>query len=168
RSTHAVVIGAGGLGHIGIQVLKALTASTVTVLEKSEQAMQLARDLGADHTVQMSDDDTVTGEVDELTAGGAHVVFDFVGEQGAEKLAPRLLRDGGFHHVIGYGGAIELPTIEIISREISVIGDLVGTYNHLVELMALAADGRVSMTTTAHRLSHGPQAPAHPRARRHT
>ena len=127
--THAVVIGAGGLGHIGIQVLKALTASTVTVLEKSDQAMELARDLGADHTVQMTDDDTVAGEVDELTAGGAHVVFDFVGEQGAEKLAPRLLRDGGFHHVIGYGGTIELPTIEIISREISVIGDLVGTYN---------------------------------------
>ena len=156
--THAVVIGAGGLGHIGIQVLKALTASTVTVLEKSEQAMQLARDLGADHTVQMSDDDTVAGQIDELTAGGAHVVFDFVGEQGAEKLAPRLLRDGGFHHVIGYGGAIELPTIEIISREISVIGDLVGTYNDLVELMALAADGRVSMTTTAYRLSNGTQA----------
>src|SRR5690625_2617679 len=73
--THAVVIGAGGLGHIGIQVLKALTASTVTVLEKSEQAMELARDLGADHTVQMTDDETVTGTVDDLTAGGAQVVF---------------------------------------------------------------------------------------------
>src|SRR5699024_11239902 len=102
--------------------------------------------------------ETRTVTVHHRTAGGAQVVFDFVGEQGAEKLAPQLLRDGGFHHVIGYGGAIELPTIEIISREISVIGDLVGTYNDLVELMALAADGRVSMTTTAYRLSNGTQA----------
>src|SRR5699024_12332343 len=65
--THAVVIGAGGLGHIGIQVLKALTARTRTVLEKSEQAMQLARDRGAAHTVHMTEDDTVTVEVVGLT-----------------------------------------------------------------------------------------------------
>src|SRR5690625_7840869 len=88
--THAVVIGAGGLGHIGIQVLKALTASTVTVLEKSEQAMELARDLGADHTVQMTDDETVTGTVDDLTAGGAQVRSEErrVGEEGRRNRTP--------------------------------------------------------------------------------
>jgi NAD+-dependent secondary alcohol dehydrogenase Adh1 len=156
--TNAVVIGAGGLGHIGIQVLKALTATSITVIEKSDDALELARELGADNTIEMGDDDEVVAEVDEFTDGGAQVVFDFVGEGGAEKLSARLLRDGGFHHLIGYGGAIELPTIDMISREISVIGNLVGTYNDLVELMALAARGDVTMTTTTYPLSQANRA----------
>lgn len=156
--THAVVIGAGGLGHIGIQALKALTSTTITVLEKSSDALELATELGTDHAIKMGKDDDVVAEVQKLTDGGAQVVFDFVGEAGAEKLSPRLLRDGGFHHVIGYGGNIDLPTIDIISREISVIGNLVGTYNDLEELMALTARGSVSMTTTTYPLSQANQA----------
>src|SRR5690625_7338151 len=50
--THAVVIGAGGMGHIGIQVLMAMTARTVTVQEKREQTKELASDLSEDHTMQ--------------------------------------------------------------------------------------------------------------------
>src|SRR5699024_2152055 len=56
--THAVVIGAGGLGHIGIQTLAALTAAEVTVLDQSEEALELAKSIGADHTV-------VTGSSDQ-------------------------------------------------------------------------------------------------------
>lgn len=49
--------------------------------------------------------------------------------------------------MIGYGGSVELPTIDVISREISVVGNLVGTYTDLVELMALAASGHVTLHT---------------------
>jgi NAD+-dependent secondary alcohol dehydrogenase Adh1 len=54
--------------------------------------------------------------------------------------------------VIGYGGEIRLQTIEIISREINVVGNLVGTYNDLVELMALTAQGRVKLHTAVYPL----------------
>src|SRR3954462_10527907 len=49
--TRAVVIGAGGLGHIGIQCLKAMTAAEIIVLDPSEEARALAKETGADHTV---------------------------------------------------------------------------------------------------------------------
>ncbi|WP_178946140.1 NAD(P)-dependent alcohol dehydrogenase [Kocuria sp. TGY1127_2] len=151
--THAVVIGAGGLGHIGIQTLAAITSAEITVVDRSEEALQLAKQLGAHHTVRAGDDEAVASEVLDITDGGAHVVFDFVGEQGVELLAPKLMRNRGSHYVIGYGGHVKLPTIEIISREINVIGNLVGTYNDLVELMTLTAQGRVKLHTSVYPLN---------------
>lgn len=148
--TYAVVIGAGGLGHIGIQTLAAITSTEITVIDQNEEALELAKSIGADHTVvagQSSDQDAVTKQVQDITAGGAHIVFDFVGEQGMQKLSPQLLRPRGSHYVIGYGGAVQLDTIDMISREINVIGNLVGTYNDLVELMALNASGKVELRT---------------------
>lgn len=147
--THAVVIGAGGLGHIGIQSLAAITSCEITVLDQSEEALELAKSLGADHTVATGSGDqgSIVQQVLDITGGGAHIVFDFVGEQGMENLSPRFLRPRGSHYVIGYGGTVQLDTIDIISREINVIGNLVGTYNDLVELMALNAAGKVHMRT---------------------
>ena len=150
--THAVVIGAGGLGHIGIEALAAITSTEITVIDRSEKALELARELGAHHVVLSTSDDEVEKQVQDITGGGAHIVFDFVGERGAELLAPKLMRNRGSHYVIGYGGEVRLPTIEIISREINVIGNLVGTYNDLVELMALTADGRVKLHTAVYPL----------------
>lgn len=151
--SHAVVIGAGGLGHIGIQVLAAITAAEVTVIDRSEGALELARQIGADHTLRAGDDDVLVKQVQDITGGGAHIVFDFVAEHGTELMAPRLLRNGGSVYVIGYGGAVHIPTIDIISREINVIGNLVGTYNDLVELMTLTARGDVKLHTRVYPLA---------------
>jgi NAD+-dependent secondary alcohol dehydrogenase Adh1 len=151
--THVVVIGSGGLGHIGIQTLAALTAARVTVLDRSEQALELAASIGAHATVRTGDDEQVVKQVLDITGGGAHVVLDFVAEQGMERLGPRLLRNRGDYYVIGYGGSLDLPTIDIISREINIIGNLVGTYTDLVELMTLTAEGKVSLHTSVYPLA---------------
>jgi len=150
--THAVVVGAGGLGHIGVQSLAAITSAEITVVDRSEEALELASKLGAHNTVLATDDAAVQKRVQDLTSGGAHVLFDFVGENGAELLAPKLLRNRGSHYVIGYGGAVNVPTIDIISREINIIGNLVGTYNDLVELMTLTAQGRMTLHTAEYPL----------------
>jgi NAD+-dependent secondary alcohol dehydrogenase Adh1 len=153
--SHAVVIGSGGLGHIGIQSLKALTAAEITVLDPSEEALELAASLGADHTVSIADD---AGKLLEITGGGAHVVFDFVGEHGTEALGIAALRNRGSYYSIGYGGAVNVDTIEIISREISVVGNLVGSYTDLVELMTLTAQGKISLHTRLYDLTDAVQA----------
>jgi len=150
--SHAVVIGSGGLGHIGVQSLAAITSAEITVVDRSEAALELAGQIGAHHTVLATSDAAVEKAVAEITGGGAHIVFDFVGERGAELLAPKLLRNRGSHYVIGYGGTVSLPTIEIISREINVIGNLVGTYTDLVELMTLTAQGKVTLHTAVYPL----------------
>jgi NAD+-dependent secondary alcohol dehydrogenase Adh1 len=149
--TVALVIGAGGLGHIGVQSLKALTAATVIVVDRNQAALELVSGYGADHTVLA--DGGEADKVAELTGGqGAEVVFDFVGEQGAETLGWNLTRRAGSHYIIGYGGTVDVPTIDIISSERNVIGNLVGTYNDLAELMALTAQGKIELHTRTYPL----------------
>ena len=146
-----VVMGAGGLGHIGIQCLRALSATRIVVLDRNEEALALTRDWGADETVLV--DGSHVDRVLELTDGkGAEVVLDFVGEQGAERESWTMTRRAGSDFVIGYGGTIDIPAIDVISTERNVIGNLVGSYNDLVELMALAAAGRVEMLTRTYPL----------------
>ena len=149
--TRAVVIGAGGLGHIGIQCLKAMTPAEIVVVDPSEPALALAREFGADHAIKV--DGSHVDKVRELSNGlGAEAIIDFVGEKGAIEDGVAMLRDGGFYYVIGYGENINIPTIDVISREISFIGNLVGTYTDLRELMTLTAQGKVSLHTTTYPL----------------
>jgi NAD+-dependent secondary alcohol dehydrogenase Adh1 len=149
--TRAVVIGAGGLGHIGIQCLKAMTPTEIIVVDPSEPALALARELGADHTVKV--DGTQRDTVKDLTDGlGAEAIIDFVGEKGAIEDGIEMVQDGGFYYVIGYGENINIPTIDVISREISFIGNLVGNYTDLQELMTLTAQGKVNLHTTTYPL----------------
>ncbi|NKS17881.1 alcohol dehydrogenase catalytic domain-containing protein [Rhodococcus hoagii] len=146
------VIGAGGLGHIGIQVLKALTAARIVVVDQSPAALQLAEEIGADVTVVA--DGTEAERVLELTGrAGAEAVLDFVGEGTAIAAGVAMLRRAGSYFVIGYGGNLDVPTIDVISTEINFVGNLVGTYNDLVELMALAAEGRVHLHTVKYPFS---------------
>jgi len=149
--TVALVIGAGGLGHIGVQSLKAMTAATVIVVDRNQAALELVSGYRADHTVLA--DGGEADQVAELTGGqGAEVVFDFVGEQGAETLGWKLTRRAGSHYIIGYGGTVDVPTIDIISTERNIIGNLVGTYNDLAELMALTAQGKIELHTRTYPL----------------
>src|SRR5881227_1337050 len=149
--TRAVVIGAGGLGHIGIQCLAAMTPAEIIVIDPSEPALALAREVGADHTVRVNG--SHVDSVRELTEGlGAEAILDFVGEKGAVEDRIAMIQDGGFYYVIGYGQNLVIPTIDIISREISFIGNLVGTYTDLEELMTLTAQGKVQLHTSTYPL----------------
>jgi NAD+-dependent secondary alcohol dehydrogenase Adh1 len=150
--TRVAMVGAGGLGHIGLQCLLAMTPAEVIVVDRSAEVLEKATALGAHHTV-LSDGKQVDA-VKDLTDGlGAHVVLDFVGEHGTEIEGPQMIRDAGSYFVIGYGGEVRIPTIDIISREINVIGNLVGSYNDLDELMALTAQGRVRLSTQKYPLT---------------
>jgi NAD+-dependent secondary alcohol dehydrogenase Adh1 len=149
--TKAVVIGAGGLGHIGIQCLKALTPAQIIVVDRSPEALELSRAWGADYTVLA--DGRQVAQVLEITDGrGAEAIIDFVGEGSAVKDGIGMLQRAGSYYVIGYGGQLQIPTIDIISQEINFVGNLVGTYNDLVELMTLTAQGKVTLHTAIYPL----------------
>src|SRR3954469_12156369 len=141
----AVVQGAGGLGHIGIQCLKALTATRVVVVDRNPDALKLAGEIGADETV-VADGNHVSA-VQDLTGGGATVVLDFVAEQGAEMDAWQMTGPNGSLFVIGYGGELPIPTLDFVAGEKNVIGNIVGTYSDLAELMVLAQAGKGTLHT---------------------
>ncbi|MBY4273122.1 NAD(P)-dependent alcohol dehydrogenase [Rhodococcus fascians] len=146
-----VVIGAGGLGHIGIQVLEALSPAELIVIDRNADAVKLALTLGADHAVVA--DGSQVDQVMELTGGfGAEVVLDFVGENGSTAEGLAMTRRAGDYHVIGYGENVDVPTIDLVSAEKNIVGNLVGSYNDLCDLMSLAARGAVNLHTQTYAL----------------
>lgn len=155
--TTCVVIGAGGLGHIGIQCLAALSATRIVVVDQNPDALKLAEQLGAHETIVA--DGTQVEAVTELTGGlGADVVLDFVAEQGAEGQGFAMTGAGGSYSVVGYGGTLTVPTLDIISTERNILGNIVGTYNELAELMTLASQGKVTLHTATYPLTQFDQA----------
>jgi NAD+-dependent secondary alcohol dehydrogenase Adh1 len=148
---YAVIIGVGGLGHIGIQVLGALCAAEIIAVDRSDTSLELAKECGAHHLVKA--DGNELQRVLELTGGkGAEAVIDFVGEGDAVRTGIAMTRNAGFYYIVGYGGKIDLPTIDMITSEKTIVGNLVGTYAELVELMALADRGLVHLSTREYRL----------------
>jgi NAD+-dependent secondary alcohol dehydrogenase Adh1 len=149
--SRCVVIGVGGLGHVAVQVLRALCATEIIAVDTSEESLELAGETGADELVRS--DEAVVERVRELTGDrGVDAVIDFVGEHGTTKQGPAMLAQGGSYYVVGYGGRVDLPAIEIIFSEINVIGNLVGNYVELAELMALAARGKVTLRSKTYTL----------------
>ena len=142
--TRCVIIGVGGLGHVGVQSLRALSAAEIVAVDTSDAALELARELDVDHVVKS--DENVVESVKELSGGkGVEAVIDFVAEHGTTEQGPEMLAQGGVYYVVGYGGRVDIPALQIIFNEIEVVGNLVGNYIELTELMALTAAGRVKL-----------------------
>jgi NAD+-dependent secondary alcohol dehydrogenase Adh1 len=126
-------------------------------VDANPDALKLASELGANHTVVA--DGSQVQAVADLTGGrGAHVVFDFVAENGAETDGWNMTGEAGSYFVIGYGGTLHIPTLDVITTERNVVGNIVGTYNDLVELMALAQGGKVTLHTKVYPLDAAPDA----------
>jgi NAD+-dependent secondary alcohol dehydrogenase Adh1 len=148
---YVVAIGAGGLGHIGIQCLKALCAAEIIVIDKSEMALKLAEESGADYLIKA--DGNEVDAVLKITKGrGAEAVIDFVGERGSTKKGLDMTRSAGNYYIVGYGENINIPTVDLIFSEKNIIGNLVGTWADLNELMSLAERDLVHLATVEYAL----------------
>ena len=150
---YVAILGVGGLGHVALQSLHELCGARTIAIDFSEAARDLASELGATHVLD-GNPDTIVEQVQELTGGGAHAVIDFVGELGAEQLCWQMLRQGGTHYMVGYGGEIQVPTVNLIINEIAIAGSLVGNYMELVELMELNAEGKVNLHAQEYSLAN--------------
>lgn len=153
----AVTVGVGGLGHIGIQVLKAMCAAEIIAIDRSDIALALAKECGAHHVIKSGGNDVE--EVLALTNGsGAEAVIDYVAEGDAVAKGLAMTRNDGYYYIVGYGGKVDIPTIDMIFSEKTIVGNLVGTYPELVELMALADRGIVKLATREYPLAEADQA----------
>jgi NAD+-dependent secondary alcohol dehydrogenase Adh1 len=152
-----VVIGVGGLGHIAIQVLSVVCPADIIALDRSEIALELAKECGAHHTAKA--DENQVEAIRALTDGkGAEAVIDFVGEGNSIANGLAMTRNNGAYYIVGYGGEIRISAIDMITTERRIIGNLVGNYAELVELMELANRGKVHLATKHYRLDEANQA----------
>lgn len=153
----AVVIGAGGLGHVGIQILRAITPATVVALDLAEDKLELAKEVGAHHAF-LSDDDAVE-QVRALTGGrGATVVFDFVGVQPTMTLGSKMVAVAGDQVMVGVGSG-SLP-VGFLDRpyESQVRAPYWGYRHELFEVLNLARTGAVHVETEVFSLDDAPKA----------
>ena len=109
------------------------------------------------HTV-MADENQLAA-IQALTDGkGAEAVIDFVGEGNSIANGLAMTRDNGAYYIVGYGGEIRISALDMITTERRIIGNLVGNYAELVELMELANRGKVHLATKQYRLNDANQA----------
>jgi propanol-preferring alcohol dehydrogenase len=153
----AVAIGVGGLGHLGVQFLAALSPATVIAVDQRREALDLAAKLGAHHTVRSGPD--AAAEISELTKGaGAEVVIDFVGVEATLQLAAATARAMGDLTIVGIGGGSLTVGFFAVQYEVSVATTYWGSRPELVEVLALAEAGRVHSQATTYPLEQGPDA----------
>ncbi len=153
----ALVIGVGGLGHVGIQILRAITGATVVALDISEEKLKLAREVGA-HRALHSDESAVAA-IQELTGGaGAYAVFDFVGSAATLEIARQSVARDGVVQIVGIGGGV-LPT-GFFSTPMGawVRAPYWGTRSELLEVLELARAGAIRVETEQFTLEEAPEA----------
>ncbi|MFQ6226540.1 alcohol dehydrogenase catalytic domain-containing protein [Nocardia sp. NPDC002869] len=154
-SSTAVVIGVGGLGHLGVQILAATTAARIIAVDKDSGKLDLARRHGAHHTVP-ADDAAAAAILAQTENYGADVVFDFVGVDPTMALAAAVVAPEGAIRFVGIGGgsltyraagdATPLPW------GVDIRNSYAGTRADLVEVIALAQRGHLHVEHTLYPL----------------
>ncbi|MEU0784792.1 NAD(P)-dependent alcohol dehydrogenase [Streptomyces sp. NPDC006173] len=153
----AVVIGTGGLGHVAIQLLRAMTSARVIALDVSEDKLALARTVGA-HEAVLSDAGAAA-KVRELTGGlGAQAVFDFVGAEPTVRTAGAVAAVEGDISIVGIGGGALPVGFGSLPFEVSVTAPYWGSRGELIEVLDLARAGAVSVHTETYSLDEAPLA----------
>ncbi|GAA3891779.1 NAD(P)-dependent alcohol dehydrogenase [Streptomyces sedi] len=153
----AVVIGAGGLGHVAIQLLRALTPARVVALDVAEEKLALARDVGA-HEVVLSDE-RAAERVRELTGGlGAEGVFDFVGAEPTTALAGSVAAVEADVAIVGLGGGAVPVGINTTAFDVAVAAPYWGSRSELAEVLELARAGAVEVRVETYSLDEAPVA----------
>jgi propanol-preferring alcohol dehydrogenase len=153
----AVVIGTGGLGHVAIQLLRALTPSRVIALDVAQEKLALARAVGA-HDVVLSDEHAAA-RVRELTGGlGAEAVFDFVGAQATVTTAGAVASVEGDVSIVGIAGGALPVGISTTAFDVAVAAPYWGSRGELGEVLALARAGAVEVHVETYGIDDAPLA----------
>ena len=137
-----VVIGVGGLGYMGVQLLEVLTGATVIAVDTRRSALDMAASAGAEHTVTAGE--SAAPEIAELTGGkGADVVLDFVGNEATMQLAVASGRSLGHITIVGIGGGSYPFSFFTVPYEASLASTYWGSISELIEVLELAERGLI-------------------------
>jgi propanol-preferring alcohol dehydrogenase len=143
-SSTCVVIGVGGLGHMAVQILATTTASRIVAVDVRDEALRLAREIGAHETIRS--DHNAAASIRELVGpppGGTDVVLDFVGSPSTVDLARAVVTTGGNIAIVGLAGGALPVGFGTLPFEARVSVPFWGTRAELAEVIALARAGRI-------------------------
>jgi len=144
--TNAIVIGVGGLGHMAVQILKALAPVRVIAVDRSPEKLELARSVGAD--IAIPSDDQARAALREAIGGRrASLVLDFVGIDATLTLAASIVELGGRIVVLGAANGVLPWKFAGMPLEATLTTSYWGNLNELREVVALAEQGHIRVRT---------------------
>ena len=136
---------------------RAISATEIIVVDKSETALDLARKVGAHYTFIA--DEQYPAKIMALTGGrGVDVVIDFVGQNSTVAPGFSITRRGGYYYLVGYGGKLSISTLEMVRSQKTIVGILGGSLPELRELITMVDRGLVSLTTREYSLNEANKA----------
>lgn len=146
-----MIFGVGGLGHLAVQIVKAISPARVVAIDTNPAARAFALECNAD--VAVSPD-----EVTSALPHGARACLDFVGLDATAKLGIDSLAFGGAYFAVGVGGSVNASLSDIVTGERRIEGVYVGTYTDLMEVSELAISGKITPRVVRYSLDAANQA----------
>jgi alcohol dehydrogenase, propanol-preferring len=141
----AAVIGAGGLGQMAIQILRALSAATTIIaVDTAADKLEIAKSMGADEGL-LSGDKAVKRVKDMTRGQGAELVLDMVGVNPTLQMAAEMSRTLGHLTIVGIGGGALPVNFSSPRQECSVASPFWGSIPELMEVVCLAQAGKIKM-----------------------
>jgi alcohol dehydrogenase, propanol-preferring len=139
----AVIIGAGGLGQMAIQLLRVLSgATTIIAVDTAADKLEIAKRMGADEGL-LSGDAAVTRIKDMTRGQGAELVIDMVGVKPTVNMAAQVAQVLGHLTIVGLGGAAVSVPFSSPPNEVSVASPFWGSIPELMEVISLAQAGKI-------------------------
>ena len=144
-----VIIGAGGLGLMGVQIAKAITKAKIICVDLDDSKLETAKKMGSDFILNSKDPESSQKIISLCNNKGADSVVDFVNAPPTAKLGLSVLRKRGNLVLVGlFGGSVELSLVTIPLKSITIQGAYTGNYHDMVELLDLTRKGTINPIIT--------------------
>jgi alcohol dehydrogenase, propanol-preferring len=139
---NVVIVGAGGLGLMAIQLAKAVTGARIIAMDLDDKKLEFAKKEGADTTVNSKNEDPVKTIMELTDKMGADAVIDFVNASKTVETDMQFLRRRARVVLVGlFGGELKLSLVTMPTRAYKLIGSYTGTLSDMIELVSLARRG---------------------------
>jgi alcohol dehydrogenase, propanol-preferring len=139
---NVVIVGAGGLGLMAIQLAKAVTGARIIAMDLDDKKLEFAKKEGADTTVNSKNEDPIKAIMELTDKMGADAVIDFVNASKTVESDMQFLRRRARVVLVGlFGGELKLSLVSMPTRAYTLIGSYTGTLSDLIELVSLARRG---------------------------
>ena len=146
-----LIVGAGGLGLMGVQIANALTKANIICADLDDEKLESAKKLGASHIINTKESDAVKKIMSICNEKGVDSIIDFVNAPPTVKMDLSLVRKRGNIILVGlFGGSVELSLVSIPLKAITIQGAYTGNYNDMLELIKLAQRGVINPIVSKH------------------
>ena len=146
-----LIVGAGGLGLMGVQIANALTKANIICADLDDEKLESAKKLGATHIINTKESDAVKKIMSICNEKGVDSIIDFVNAPPTVKMDLSLIRKRGNIILVGlFGGSVELPLVSVPLKAITIQGAYTGNYNDMLELIKLAQRGVINPIVSKH------------------